>query len=94
MATDWLFWIVAFVFFLPMHIGGPLLYLLVNSGPDDVRRRLPRVLLRGFASALLGFVIALLVWPYSRVAAGIVIALAFVSPWLEMLWHNTRVKEQ
>lgn len=94
METDWLFWIVAFAFFLPMHIGMPLLYLLVEDGPEGVRRQLPWLLLRGTVSALVAFAIALAVWPYSKLAAGAVIAIAFLYPWLELVWRRSRAKEQ
>ena len=93
METDWLFWIVAFAFFLPMHIGVPLLYLLVEDGPEGVRQQLPWLLVRGSLSALLAFGIALFAWPHSMLAAGVVIAVAFLYPWLELAWRRSRPKE-
>lgn len=92
METDWIFWIVAFAFFLPMHLGIPMLYLLVEDGPEGVRLQLPWLLVRGTLSALIAFGIALWVWPLSKMAAGGVIATAFLHPWLEMLWRRSRAK--
>jgi hypothetical protein len=85
METDWLFWAIAFLFFLPMHIGTPLLYLLLEDGPGVARQRLPGLLVRGTLSALAAFGIALLLWPYSRLAATAAIVLALLHPWLELL---------
>ena len=90
METDWLFWAIAFLFFLPMHIGTPLLYLLLEDGPGAVRQGLPRLLLRGILSALAAFAIALLLWPHSRLAAAAAMAVALLHPWFELLVMRKR----
>ncbi len=85
METDWLLWAIAFLFFLPMHIGIPLLYLLLEDGPGALRQRLPGLLVRGTLSALAAFGIALLLWPYSRLAAAATLGVALLYPWFELL---------
>lgn len=90
MDTDWLFWGVAFLFFLPMHLGIPLLYLLLQYGPPGVRERLPRILLAGTLSAILAFALAIGLWPYSKTAAAVVIALSMLHPWLDLFLHRPK----
>lgn len=88
MEIDWTLWVVAFLFFLPLHFGVPLLYLLVRFGLEEMQRQIPGLLLRGGISAVVGFTVAFLAWPYSKAWAATVLVLALVHPWLEMIFRR------
>lgn len=81
---DWLFWGIAFLLFLPLHIGTPLLYLLIDSGPEEVRAALPRILLWGVLVSAVAFGLAIWVWPSSKALALAIIVLAMLHPWIEL----------
>lgn len=87
---DWLFWAIAFLLFLPLHLGTPLLYLLVGSGPDGVRAALPRILLWGVLVAAVAFGLAIWAWPSSKALALTIIVLAMLHPWIDLLWRRHR----
>lgn len=88
MQTDWLFWGIAFLFFLPMHLGTPLLYLLLQGGPASVRAQLPMILFRGTLSALLAFALAMWIWPHSKAGAAAIIGTTLIHPWLELAYRR------
>ena len=88
METDWLLWAIAFLFFLPLHFGVPLLYLLIQKGPDVMRKNIPGLLVWGGISAALGFTAAVLLWPHSKTWAVIAIVTALVHPWFELLFRR------
>ena len=88
MEIDWLLWAIAFLFFLPLHFGVPLLYLLIQKGPDEMRKNIPRLLLWGGISAALGFTVAVSLWPHSKTWAAIAIVIALVHPWFELLFRR------
>ena len=88
MEIDWLIWGVAFLFFLPLHFGVPLLYLLIQQGPEGMRKKIPGLLLWGGIGAALGFTIAILLWPHSKTWAAVAIVIALVHPWLELLFRG------
>tara|TARA_R110002110_G_scaffold205066_7_gene417284 strand:+ start:440841 stop:441116 length:276 start_codon:yes stop_codon:yes gene_type:complete len=90
MEVDWLFWVVAFCFFVPMHVGIPVLYVLLASGPEAMRARLVVLLSIGICSAVLGFSIAMATWPHSQSVAAAVIVLTLLFPWLEIVWQRRR----
>jgi hypothetical protein len=88
MEIDYLAWGIGFLFFLPLHFGAPLLYLLLQSGPTIMRSRVPGLLLWGTVSAVLGFGLALLFWPHNKTWSAVAIALAFILPWLELFFKR------
>ena len=88
MEVDYLVWGIGFLFFLPLHFGVPLLYLLLQYGPTVVRSRAPGILLTGTVSALLGFALALLIWPHNKTWSALVIALTLIHPWLELFFKR------
>jgi hypothetical protein len=88
METDWLLWAVAFLFFLPLHFGVPLLFLLIQQGPDEMRKKIPSLFLWGGISAILGFTAALLLWPHSKTWAAIAVVIALVHPWVELIFRR------
>lgn len=90
MQMDWLFWGIGFLFFLPLHLGTPMLFLLLQGGPGPMREQLPRILLRGSLSALIAFALALWIWPHSMAAAIGIIAAAMIHPWLEIIARRSR----
>ncbi len=90
MEIDWLLWLIAFLFFLPLHFGVPVLYLFIQLGPAEMRQCLAGLFLRGSISAVLGFAIALWAWPHSKTWAGIAIVIALVHPWLELLVRRNK----
>jgi len=77
------------LFFLPLHLGGPLLYLLLQQGPAGIREALPRIALRGGLSALLAFALAMWAWPHSKAVAVSILALAMLHPWLELIFRRS-----
>jgi hypothetical protein len=85
MQFDWLFWGIAFLLFLPLHLGTPLLFLLIQDGPEGVRTVLPRLLRRGAISAAMAFALAIWLWPASRPAAISAIVIAMFHPWWDLL---------
>ncbi len=87
MEIDWLLWFIGFLFFLPLHFGVPLLYLLIQKGPEDMRKKIPGLLLWGGISAVLGFAAALLLWPHSTTWAAIAIVIALVHPWVDLIFR-------
>ena len=85
METDWALWIIAFVFFLPMHIGAPLVFLAIQHGQETFRARLPGLITGALITATLGFIAAIMLWPHSKAGAGTAIAVTFFYPWIEIL---------
>lgn len=85
METDWLLWTIAFVFFLPMHVGAPLVYLAIRHGQETFRARLPRLITGAVITATLGFTAAIILWPQSKVGAGTAIAVTLIYPWIDVL---------
>ncbi len=88
METDWLMWLIALIFFLPMHFGVPLLYLLIQQGPKKMKEQLPQLLLWGGISTAVGFTAAVLLWPHSKTWAGVTIVIVLIHPWLELLCRH------
>jgi hypothetical protein len=88
MEIDYLVWVIGFFFFLPLHFGVPLLYLLIQCGPTVMRQQAPVILFRGTISAVVGFALALLIWPHDKMWSAVVIALALVQPWLELFFKR------
>ncbi|MEH6570123.1 MAG: hypothetical protein V7709_13675 [Halioglobus sp.] len=83
--TDWAVWAIAFVFFLPMHIGGPLVYLAIQQGQEIFRARLRGVIIGSVITATLGFATAIIIWPHSKAGAGTAIAVTLLYPWIDIL---------
>lgn len=90
MTNDWLFWLIAFAFFLPMHLGAPVLYLFLQGDSSALKAQLPSLLLRSIVIALAGFALAFWLWPNSKTGAGIALAVTFALPWVDIL--RTRAK--
>lgn len=80
--TDWLFWGVAFLFYLPLHAGAPLLYLLIQGEIAMLKRIKVRLLCHSLISAALAFAIAVVLWPHSVSGAVAVLLVATSLPWL------------
>jgi len=80
--TDWLFWGIAFLFYLPLHIGAPLLFILLSGDIERLKQAKQKLIIHGAGSAVVAFGIAIAAWPYSRLAAALVIIVATFSPWL------------
>lgn len=91
MENDGLFWLIAFAFFLPMHLGAPALFLFIQGSSvlqNDstvTKVRLHRLLLRGLLVAAAGFALAFWLWPNTRLGAGLTLAVTLLIPWLDML---------
>lgn len=85
MENDGLFWLIAFAFFLPMHLGAPALFLFLQHDSAAAKARLPRLLLRGLLIAAAGFALAFWLWPNTRLGAGLTLAVTLLLPWLDML---------
>jgi hypothetical protein len=85
MEMDWVVWAIAFVFFLPMHIGAPLVYLAIQRGQETFRARLRGLITRSLITATLGFTAAIILWPHSKAGAGTAIAVTLLYPWIEIL---------
>ena len=84
MEMDWVVWAIAFVFFLPMHLGAPLVYLAIQHGQETFRSRLPGVIAGSVITATLGFTVAIILWPHSKAGAGTAIAVTLFYPWIEI----------
>ncbi|MCG8673305.1 MAG: hypothetical protein MI867_28205 [Pseudomonadales bacterium] len=82
--TDWIFWLVAFGFYLPLHAGAPLLYLLIQGDIDRLKALKNKVIVHSVGSALVAFAIAIVAWPHSQLVAVASILLATVLPWLAL----------
>ena len=87
METDWVLWAIAFVFFLPMHVGAPLVYLAIQHGQETFRARLPGLITRSVITATLGFASAIILWPHSKAGVGAAIIATFLYPWIEIVRH-------
>ncbi len=85
MQSDWLFWGIAFLLFLPLHLGTPLLFLLIQDGPEGVRTAFARLMCRGAIRAAMEFTLAIWLWPASRPAAISAIVIAMLHPWWDLL---------
>lgn len=85
METDWTLWVIAFVFFLPMHIGAPLVYLAIQHGQESFRARLPGLIIGSLITAALGFAAAIMLWPHSKAGAATAIVVTLLYPWVEIL---------
>lgn len=80
--TDWLFWGIAFFFYLPLHLGTPMLFLLIRGDIETLKDKRASIIKQGLISAVCAFALALFLWPISTAAAGAVILFSILIPWL------------
>jgi hypothetical protein len=80
--VDWLFWAIAFFFYLPLHIGAPLMFLLMRGEVEAMKAQRGAIILHGVISAILAFALAMFLWPINAFAAAAVLLAAILVPWL------------
>lgn len=94
MNVDFYFWALAFVLYLPLHIGGPLMFWLLQGQVSRIRRFWLHVLVHGLISAAVVFALAIYWWPDSRPAAVAIIVAGSITPWLCIpLWRLKNADE-
>lgn len=86
---QWLVWIVGFVFFIPLHVGLPLLYLLVQDKLTSLPGGLRPYLLESSVVALLVYAIAAWVWGYSVGVSITLLVGLMLHPWIRV-WRQSR----
>lgn len=79
--VDWLFWAVGYFFYLPLHVGLPLLYLLVQGDLERLRILRVRLLLHSVITSAAAFIAAILLWPWQPLVALSVIVFVMLLPW-------------
>lgn len=80
--VDWVFWAIAFFFYLPLHIGAPLMFLLMRGDMTLLKQQRGTIILHGIISAIIAFGLAMVLWPMSIFAAAAVLLAAILIPWL------------
>lgn len=84
MPSDILFWIIGFLFFQPLHLGLPILYLFIYSKQETRSAKINRVLMHGIiSSALLFSAAAWLFKDHQYLAIGLVL-ISIPLPWFAL----------
>ncbi len=89
MPSEALFWAIGFVFFQPLHLGLPILYLFIYGDETLRSEKIKRVLIHGIGSSAVLFAIA--AW-LSQQSMGLAILLVVIS--IPLPWIGLRNKKE
>ncbi|MEH6445591.1 MAG: hypothetical protein V7784_16980 [Oceanospirillaceae bacterium] len=81
MSSQILFWVIGFVFFQPLHLGLPILYLFIYTKEKGRSEKVKSVLLLGIASSALLFICAAWLSQEHLYLAIIVLVISIPLPW-------------
>jgi hypothetical protein len=90
--SDTLVWIIALMFYAPIHFLGPVLVILL-TGPGEIaanRQLLGRVLIDCTFSMLLAFSLAVLIFDNSPQYAAVILLLAMLVPYIHIWLFRCR----
>jgi len=82
-----LFWLIAFVFFLPLHLAVPMAVLFFNGRVEEPQRWLRLVLLEGAIGAVLGVSLTAVLWSKFGVSGLLVLPLVMLLSWGGLWWR-------
>lgn len=85
MQIDYIFWLVGLGFFLPLHLGLPVLYVLVYRAKEQHQAAIKAVLIEGGLSAVVLFGLAAYLSSVNFYLAIGLIVVAMPLPWLRLV---------
>lgn len=90
--SDTLVWIIALLFYAPIHYLGPVLVtLLTGSGPPAASRKLlGRILIDCTFSMLLAFFLAVIIFDKSPQVAAVMLLVAMLVPYIHIWLSRSR----
>jgi len=80
-----LFWFVGFVFFQPLHLGLPVLYIKIYREESKHKALIKNITIVGAVSSALIFIIAFLIAGSYLYTALALVVLSIPLPWLKLL---------
>lgn len=94
MPSDIVFWIIGFVFFQPLHLGLPILYLFIYGNPRTRAKKTKRVVIHGVTSSALLFCAAAgLFADHKLIAIGLVLV-SIPLPWIGLRDQSEQADNQ
>jgi uncharacterized membrane protein len=92
MQIEALFWFIGFIFFQPLHLGLPILYIMIYREESQRSSLIKTVSIAGVvSSAIIFFIAFLLASSYLYVALGLVV-LSIPLPWIKLMRLTTSDK--
>lgn len=83
-----LFWLVGFVIFQPIHLGVPLLYVLIYRDDSERSQCFRQVIFDGVLSSAIVFLIAAFLAKSNLLMAIILVVCSMPLPWVRILWRR------
>lgn len=85
MGVDALFWFIGFIFFQPLHLGLPILYILIYRKEHERNTLIKKVSIAGLVSSAIIFTVAFFLSnSHLYVALGLVV-LSMPLPWIKLM---------
>jgi hypothetical protein len=92
MQIEALFWFIGFIFFQPLHLGLPILYIMIYREESQKSSLIKTVSISGVvSSAIIFFISFLLAGSYLYAALGLVV-LSIPLPWIKLMRLAARDK--
>ncbi len=82
MPSETLFWVIGFVFFQPLHLGLPILYLFIYGDEAQRSGKIRKVLIHGISSSAVLFAIAAWLFQESMMLAIALVIISIPLPWI------------